>query len=129
MVWLFVVEVVVVVVVAGVLEAGGAATSDAAVVSDCVVVVVVEVSDVAVSLVVLLLQPPMENASPSAIIVARAARCFMGSPSCSGHGNGHRPVMVPARLASAARQPTQSGKRVAKFPTLALPTGRAAAKG
>jgi hypothetical protein len=97
LVWLVVV--VVVVVAAGVLEASGAARSEAAVVSDWVVVVVVEVSEVAVSLVLLLLQPPIENASPSAIIVAKAVRWFMGCPSCPGHLNGHGPVKVPEQIA------------------------------
>jgi hypothetical protein len=76
LVWLVVV--VVVVVVDGVLDASEA--SDAAVVSDWTVVVVELVSDAALSVLAVLLQPLIAQARPSAMMAAKTVRCFMRVP-------------------------------------------------
>jgi hypothetical protein len=65
------------------------------VVSDCTVVVVLLVSELALSVLLLLLQPLIAQAMPSAMIVAKTVRCFIKSPSSCGSHNGHARVMVP----------------------------------
>jgi hypothetical protein len=100
--WLVWLVVVVVVVVSGALEASDADASDGAVVSDCTVVVVLLVSELALSVLLLLLQPLIAQARPSAMMVAKTVRCFIESPSSCGSDNGHARVMVPRGFAIAA---------------------------